>query len=768
MRALARILKWLACILGAVLLLAVALVAAVWYRPELLLNETRARQALRYAPAGTEASWQTFAWHFSPEGWLGKRFDLRITGLCFRYGKALSGCAPELHLDVSFSLSHFRPRITRVGSAVVEVNELTYRPAATPEVPSTSPLPDLRPPSFASVYPAGVDLSLLGEIRLRLQNFRLESAGGETLTGSFSAVKESSAPGQAELAVSAEAERGRALHLKLSGRGRVIPEKSTLEWRGNLAGELSGWRLRFPLDLAWSKRVLLRGNPWATRGKEEFESPLHLAWSDQSVDLELSHLAFTKLWPRKRVLLDSCHLKATLRANRGYPENSDLHCEVALESLQRGALLPPMRAALDSSLKLRPLNAREVEAELEVRERGQNEYLNSELNLAAKAKVEVARGALSEKPDLKFSAHFEVPSLQKWRASLDHTPFAVPAPFRTLEGPAQLDLSLGQANADLVEVVAKLHTGFRGEGESFETNHLAHVQLSNPWKGAKSLNVSADAELTDVALVAPPLRLEDPPQALPDRRFFSTRAKALKKKVAHSSIPLHWQVNLTTKQPLRIRTNLLPDEIPVSLKLTFADNRDMAGTVTVEPMHLTVFKKKAQVRNVTLTFHDGSPVAELNGLLVTHNPEVTIKILLLGSTEKPRIDFLSEPPLTRQQIVAVLLFNKSVSELSEEDASSAGSFSQATADGALGLFSLLFLSNTPIESISYDPVSQTYAARLRLDKKTTLAVGSNFDKERQVALRRRLGGRWAIRTELHGEDGQPDVLLTLLEWFKRF
>jgi hypothetical protein len=124
--------------------------------------------------------------------------------------------------------------------------------------------------------------------------------------------------------------------------------------------------------------------------------------------------------------------------------------------------------------------------------------------------------------------------------------------------------------------------------------------------------------------------------------------------------------------------------------------------------------------------------------------------------------------LNRSQIVSVLLFNKSISELTDEEAASAGSLSQATADGALGLFSLLFLSSTPVESISYDPVSQTYAARVRLGDKTTLSIGSNFDQERQVALRRRLGGRWAIRTELHDEVGKPDVLLTLLEWFKRF
>lgn len=179
-------------------------------------------------------------------------------------------------------------------------------------------------------------------------------------------------------------------------------------------------------------------------------------------------------------------------------------------------------------------------------------------------------------------------------------------------------------------------------------------------------------------------------------------------------------------------------------------------------------KGNVEVKEIKVAYEEGSKAGDLDGVVVVRNPDVTVRILLLGSTEKPRIEFESDPPLERNQIVSVLLFNKLPDELTEDEASSTGSFSQATADGALGLFSLFFLSSTPVESISYDPVSQTYSARLRLDKKTTLSVGSDFDKERQVALRRRLGGRWAIRTELHDTQGEGGVLLTLLEWFKRF
>jgi hypothetical protein len=161
-------------------------------------------------------------------------------------------------------------------------------------------------------------------------------------------------------------------------------------------------------------------------------------------------------------------------------------------------------------------------------------------------------------------------------------------------------------------------------------------------------------------------------------------------------------------------------------------------------------------------------VGELNGRIDDRTAEVLIHILVLGSTESPRVEFESEPPLSRQQIISVLLFNKSLAELTDEEASSTQNMSQALSDGALGLFSLFFLSSTPVQSIGYDPVTQSYSARVSLGRKTTLSVGSDFSNTKEVGLRRQLGGPWAISTELKQAQDRPDVVLTLLEWFKRF
>jgi hypothetical protein len=208
--------------------------------------------------------------------------------------------------------------------------------------------------------------------------------------------------------------------------------------------------------------------------------------------------------------------------------------------------------------------------------------------------------------------------------------------------------------------------------------------------------------------------------------------------------------------------------MPVMVDLRLGSRETIAGTVRIESMPIILFKRSVDLKQLVFKLKDGSKVAQMNGELQIEEPDITVRILVLGTTDRPQIEFLSDPPLSRNQIVSVLLFNKSVDELDDSEAFSAGSFSQATSDGALGLFSLFFLSSTPIESIAYDPVTETYSAKLRIDKKTTVSVGSDFGGEQRVGLRRRLGGRWAIRAEMHSQQGEPDSLLTLLEWFKRY
>jgi hypothetical protein len=759
-----RILKGLLVFAIALICVIVVFVAALWWTPSLVLNERGVRWALRFAPAGTEVHWKSFAWSFSPAGIWGKTTDLEIHNLCFHYG-GVKGCAPLVKVDASFTFAGFHPRLTRVGSFKLDVNDLTMKAAAL--VPSNAhPLPDLRLPLFAGIIPKELDLDQMGEVDLQVRQFKLLGSG-DPLLANVRLHKQESLPGTAQFSLIGAAEQGSSLSLRLDGRGEILSHEQKFNWKGTANGVISVWRVALLFDGAWSDRIELHGEASAVSKGVRYASPLSLNWERNRIVLGVTSLSIDKLWPQKRLSLNDCRLESVLDQREGYPKKSELHCDLSLVALKRGALLPALTAKFAAELALSPALTDAFDVDFKLHELGTSDYLSSKIEAAASGRFLSRKGLPEGTPKLEFAINLKVPELQAWKRSLDHTLFSIPAPFRTLEGPATLKVSLERESREAITALAELGTDFHGGRQVFKTNHVAHVTLRNPWAENKSIEIDDRSELSDVALEAPPLKLEAPPQFLPDRRFEQTRKK-VQAVLPKSSIPVHWKLALVTKSPFRIRTNLLESEVPVTLDLQFADNADMSGSVKVLEMPLQVFKKKAQVQHVNVSFRDGSRQGEVDGQVIYKNPEVTVQILLLGSTDKPRVEFVSSPPLSRSQIVSVLLFNKSVSELTDEEAASAGSLSQATADGALGLFSLLFLSSTPVESISYDPVSQNYAARVRLGDKTTLSIGSNFDRERQVALRRRLGGRWAIRTELHDEQGRPDVLLTLLEWFKRF
>ncbi len=768
MRIIGNILKAAGISILVILLGTLIFLAAIWFRPELLLNEKRARQALHWAPSGTEVSWDSFSWRFHPEGTWAKRSDLTIKGLCFRIGTAISGCVPGLRLDFSFSLRGFHPRITQIGALRAEVNFLHYRPLPSIAGPASghSPLPDLRLPSFSAIFPADLDPARPTELRIAVRSFTIEQAEAPNLNGHFLLEKTAGLPSAAFFSLNGSVSQGDKNTLHLAGKGQIAAAERKLILQGSMRGKVNGWRLRLPFEMAWNEQIAFKGYLSTIKQKAHLSIPFSIAWQQNQISGEWGKIEFAKLLPNKSFHIDSCNFTSRLDRKQGFPQNNSLQCNATLASFPGGMLLPPLKARIAAELSLKPLPNGAIATNFHFTELGKNAYFESDINFSAAANIAGEKLEFEGVPELKLSATLGVPALEAWKRVLDSTPFAIPAPLRTLTGPVNLVLRLDKALPESLTLQAELRSDLHGPKQALVTKSDARIKLSNPWEGNRSLSIDSEAELTDVALEAPPLRLEEPPQFLPDKRFFATHAGAETAK--SRTIPLDWRLHLISKNPVRIHTNLLQDAVPVALDLKLARNTDMDGTITIQPMRISVFRKRAELKTVKLSFHTHSPVGEVSGLLEHHNPEVLIKILLLGSTERPRVEFESDPPLSRQQIVSVLLFNKSIGQLTEEEASSTGSLSQATADGALGLFSLLFLASTPVESIGYDPVSQTYSARVRLGDKTTISVGSDFDRERAVALRRRLGGRWAIRTELHNQEGGPDVLLTLLEWFKRF
>ncbi len=236
------------------------------------------------------------------------------------------------------------------------------------------------------------------------------------------------------------------------------------------------------------------------------------------------------------------------------------------------------------------------------------------------------------------------------------------------------------------------------------------------------------------------------------------------------SSPLSFRLHVSTpEKPVRLLTNLIEPPIPLRIDFTTSKPGGPAGTIRVEPLELELFRRKAKIERLEFIQRPGSKAPEIDAAIQRATPEAVIRILIVGSTSKPRVHFMSEPPMDRSQILALLLFGKPPSELDSDQVASVGHTNAALTEQAFGLASLFVFASTPIDYVGYNPESQTYAVRFRLPGGATAELGSKTEESRHVRVRKRLSRRWAVETELRREvSAERNAVATFLEWFQRY
>jgi len=190
--------------------------------------------------------------------------------------------------------------------------------------------------------------------------------------------------------------------------------------------------------------------------------------------------------------------------------------------------------------------------------------------------------------------------------------------------------------------------------------------------------------------------------------------------------------------------------------------------VRVRTFDVELFRRSATIDHLNVYLSSGTRAASLEGLVVYKTPSVVINILILGTTEKPRVELTSVPPLKREDIIGLLIFGKSPAELDPEQSASVSNTQSALESRAFGLVSLYLFGATPIEHVAYDSATRTTSVKLRLPGGANLTLGSDFDQSRQLSVRKSLAPHWAIQSEISDQGQQSRAATTFLEWFNRY
>jgi hypothetical protein len=291
-----------------------------------------------------------------------------------------------------------------------------------------------------------------------------------------------------------------------------------------------------------------------------------------------------------------------------------------------------------------------------------------------------------------------------------------------------------------------------------------------------SLDHSGDLLLKEAAIELPRLEVGPAPAVVVDRRIRAGGAERVPAPPAPSAAPsaprplaVRSRLAVRTEKPLILFSNLAKDPVPMALDLVSTyPPPAVRGAVGIRRFDVELFRRRASVDHLNISVSSGSKVASLEGLVLYETPAVAIKIAILGTTERPRVELTSVPPLKREDIIAILVFGKNPDELDHEQTASVSNTQMALESRAFGLASLFLFGSTPIERVGYDSATKTATVKLLLPGGAQLTLGSDFDQSRQLSVRKPLAPHWAIQSEITEQGQQSRAAMTFLEWFNRY
>lgn len=365
--------------------------------------------------------------------------------------------------------------------------------------------------------------------------------------------------------------------------------------------------------------------------------------------------------------------------------------------------------------------------------------------------------------ETKLDIQALLPQFKKLVRALEKTAYPVYAPLNDLDGSVELKVA---GNADLAQqrgnIPLEFKTQLKSAQQSFNSQGKGtlNYQIS---KAASKTHLDFDFLMDDVKIVMPHLGYSTMPALFPDSRFVNPREKA-----SAANPNLSYKVSVRTSKPAYLVSNLTKDHIPLILDLKL-DEKHLGGSVKVGSTQLEFFRRNATVERFNLTLAEPRNKSVVDGLVRVRYADYTIDIIMLGAIERPKILFQSDPPLEQDQILSVLIYGRTFENLDAQNSSSVSAVSTAVADRAIALGSLFLLASSPIESVSYDPASRAFSAKIKLAQGMSLDVGTHEGRTQEVGLRKSLKGNWLIRTYFTN-DPQTGSQKTgaMLEWYKRY
>lgn len=367
---------------------------------------------------------------------------------------------------------------------------------------------------------------------------------------------------------------------------------------------------------------------------------------------------------------------------------------------------------------------------------------------------------LIKKSSLGTEAELKIEQItSKWK-NFQKNAFQLPAPLNSLDGDLYFLLSFSQIEQDNIQAEFSFGIDLFGHQQNLKISSKSNLPF-NPSsfftadlkKRASSIGtIETQINIEQVNIRLPNWRPQPgTPQFVPDARIKKERA-SLKTSPPTPTLDMDFRLKTPKESPIKVATNLLDSPLRFAVDLRVKGDQKN-GVIDLLPLTLEIFKRKISIENLRIKIADPA-LPEIKGLIQFHLPQYLISLQLEGTSEQMRHHFTSDPPLPQGDIYAVLLFGRPMTELSGDDRAAANQTQQILSDGLLSLSVLYFLSGGPIQSIGFNPDSQSVSAQIGLTKNSSLNVSTSASGQNRASVRRSLGSGWYIDTSVQNSS-QP-------------
>ncbi len=389
-----------------------------------------------------------------------------------------------------------------------------------------------------------------------------------------------------------------------------------------------------------------------------------------------------------------------------------------------------------------------------------------DLNLAAQLEIHREKDQFQISPVLNCKV--DVLKLRGLQPLLEAYHIPLPAPLDVLDGQIHF-LAQGPVKQDAqgshfpLQLVTKLSS----KRQVMNTDSSADVGVSPDFK---KIHIEAVSKIQDLQLELPPLNpVGGKPRLTRDSRILKQPGPPKKKKSALTST-FNFQVETTGAGSIRLLSEFFKPHLPLTLNFKIQKGGNKAGFVQTEPFAVEYLKRRVQVEKMRLDLNQiESDVIPVDARLKVQQTLYTIFIDVKGDIKNPHITLSSDPYLPENEIISVLIYDRTNEQLASADAETAGHVQAAVADRAIGLFGLWAFASTPIRSFSYNPVTKVYSATVVLAKGVTAGIGTTWESTAHLELRKRVSRQWMLTARWLAGDADEEASTELvLEWEKRF